>query len=57
MEMSSQLHATAALPLQRTAIPLPIELEDGYDPKLVWTVVEERKSLAPTVIQTPDHPA
>jgi len=57
MEMSGQLHAPAALPLERTTVPLPIELEAGYVPKLVWTVVEKRKSLASTVIRTPDHPA
>jgi len=55
--MSGQLHAPAALPLERTTVPLPIEMETGYAPKLVWTVVEDRKSLSPTAIQTPGHPA
>jgi len=55
--MSGQLHAPAALTLGRTTVPLPMKLEAGYAPKLVWTVVEERKSLAPTVIRTPDHTA
>jgi hypothetical protein len=57
MEMRGQLHAPVALPLERTTVLLPIELEAGCAPKLVWTVVEVRKSLAPTAIQTPDHPA
>jgi hypothetical protein len=48
--MSGQLHTPADLTLERTTVQLPTEMEARYAPKLVWTVVEERKSLASTTI-------
>jgi len=36
--------------------PLPIEEEAGLAPEPVWTNVEQKKSLASTVIRTLDCP-
>jgi hypothetical protein len=37
--------------------PVPIVQEDVWAPGTVWINVEKRKSLAPTRVQTPNHPA
>jgi hypothetical protein len=35
----------------------PIEYEAAWVPEMVWTFWRREKFLAPTGIQTPDHPA
>jgi len=37
--------------------PVPIVQEDVWTPGTLWINVEKRKSLAPTRVQTPNHPA
>lgn len=53
MEVSSQLHILATLP-SRTKPLVAIQQEAGWATQPVWTY--QRKSVAPTKIQTLDHP-
>jgi hypothetical protein len=52
MEVSSQLHAPAALP-PGTELPVPIEYEAGWAPEPVWTRWWREKFPVPAGSQTP----
>jgi hypothetical protein len=52
MWASSQIHATAALPLAKEP-PVPIESEGGLVPEPVWTRYSDEKSLYPAWNRTP----
>jgi hypothetical protein len=56
MGVGDKHHALAILPLER-GFPVPIVQESGWPSGPFWMVVEKRKFLAPTGVQTPNCPA